>query len=245
MLLKGKVVLVTGGAKRVGRAVTLSLAQRGARVAIHYNQSKREAQELAIRLNQINPGCARAFGADLRNVSEIKRMTSAIGKHFKKIDILINSASIYKKNFFGKTNLADWDDHLNANLRAPFFLCQEVSSWMKKTGSGSIINIADWAALRPYSDFIPYCISKAGLLCLNSVLAKTLAPKIRVNAILPGPILLPEKSGKKFRAAVIQATPLKRVGSPEDICAAVLYLLESANFVTGAQIPVDGGRMIA
>jgi NAD(P)-dependent dehydrogenase (short-subunit alcohol dehydrogenase family) len=110
---------------------------------------------------------------------------------------------------------------------------------------GQIINIADWAGLRPYPDFIPYCVSKAGLLCLNTALAKALAPKIRVNAILPGPILLPEGSSTRFKRAVIRATPLKRIGSPQDIVQAVAFLIESGSFVTGAQIPVDGGRLIA
>jgi NAD(P)-dependent dehydrogenase (short-subunit alcohol dehydrogenase family) len=128
-------------------------------------------------------------------------------------------------------------------LRAPFFLAQEIVPWMKE--GGQIINIADWAGIRPYPDFIAYCVSKAGLLCLNTVLAKALAPKIRVNAILPGPILLPEKSSPKFKRAVIAATPLKKIGSPQDIVQAVAFLIESGSFVTGAQIPVDGGRLIA
>ena len=226
MKLDGKVVLITGGARRVGREVALALAQRGACLALHYNQSRQEAHDLAAQMNKIHPGHARAFRADLRNVSQIKRLTKNVGTYFKKIDVLINNASVYQKNIFGKTSRTDWDDHLNANLRAPFFLCQEVSSWMKKNGGGSIINIADWAALRPYADFAPYCISKAGLLCLNSVLAKALAPKIRVNAILPGPILLPQKSSAQFRNAVIQATPLKRIGSPEDISAAFTGIVE-------------------
>jgi NAD(P)-dependent dehydrogenase (short-subunit alcohol dehydrogenase family) len=245
MEIKGKVILITGGARRVGQTVAMALAERGARLAIHYNQSRKEAEYLVQKMNNIHPGQAHAFGADLKDVRQIKRMVNEVGMRFQRIDVLINNASIYRKNTFGTTSVNDWEDHLNANLRAPFFLCQEVTSWMKKNGGGLVINIADWAALRPYTDFIPYCVSKAGLLCLNSVLAKALAPKIRVNAILPGPVLLPQKSSEKFRDAVLKATPLKRLGSPKDISKAVLYLIESGDFITGAQIPVDGGRLIA
>ncbi len=238
-----KTVLITGAARRIGRAIALFCAGRGMKTALHYRNSKKEALELAEKLNRIHPGTARAFQSDLSDVSEIKKMVSKMGKHFGRIDILINNASVYEKNQFGKTTLDDWEQHLNANLRAPFFLSQEVVPWMKE--GGQIINIADWAGIRPYADFIPYCVSKAGLLCLNTALAKALAPKIRVNAILPGPVLLPEKSTPHFKQAVIEATPLKRTGTPQDIVSAVSFLIESGSFITGAQIPVDGGRLIS
>ena len=198
---------------------------------------------MASQINRIHPGQAKAVKANLEDPRQIKKAVASAGNYFKKIDVLINNASIYEKNQFGKTSLKDWDRHLNINLRAPFFLAQEIVPWMKE--GGQIINIADWAGLRPYPDFIPYCVSKAGLLCLNTALAKALAPKIRVNAILPGPILLPEGSSTRFKRAVIRATPLKRIGSPQDIVQAVAFLIESGSFVTGAQIPVDGGRLIA
>jgi NAD(P)-dependent dehydrogenase (short-subunit alcohol dehydrogenase family) len=238
-----QVVFITGASKRLGREIALFFANHGMRTALHYRHSKKEALQLAEQINRARPGTARAFQADLNDVRQIKKIVAEAGKYFKKIDILINNASIYEKNQFGKTTLDDWDRHLNANLRAPFFLAQEVIPWMKK--EGQIINIADWAGLRPYADFIPYCVSKAGLLCLNTALAKALAPRIRVNAILPGPILLPEKSSPRFKRAVIEATPLKRIGAPKDIVKAVAFLVESGSFMTGAQISVDGGRLIA
>ena len=130
------------------------------------------------------------------------------------------------------------------NARTVFFLCQAAAPYMRK-GGGKIINIADWAALRPYADYIPYCVSKAGLLCLNTALAKQLAPEIQVNAIMPGPVLLPEGCTPRMRKAVERATPLRRLGTPEDIAEAALFLIESGDFITGAALPVDGGRLIA
>ncbi len=243
MNLSGKVAFVTGASKRIGREIALFLSHQGMKIALHYHRSKKEALELASQINRIHPGQAKAIQANLENPLQIKKAVWLAGNYFKKIDVLINNASIYEKNQFGKTSLKDWDRHLNANLRAPFFLAQEIVPWMKN--GGQIINIADWAGIRPYPDFIPYCVSKAGLLCLNTVLAKALAPKIRVNAILPGPVLLPEKSSPKFKRSVIEATPLKRIGSPQDIVQAVAFLIKSGSFMTGAQIPVDGGRLIA
>ena len=243
MKLSGKVAFVTGASKRIGREIGFFLSQRGMKIALHYHRSKKEALELASQINRIHPGQAKAVKANLEDPSQIKKVVAEAGNYFKKIDVLINNASIYEKNQFGKTSLKDWDRHLNINLRAPFFLAQEIVPWMKE--GGQIINIADWAGIRPYPDFIPYCVSKAGLLCLNTALAKALAPKIRVNAILPGPILLPEGSSTQFKQAVIAATPLKKIGSPQDIVQAVAFLIESGSFVTGAQIPVDGGRLIA
>lgn len=242
-MVNPRVVLITGAAKRIGREIALFCAGRGMKTALHYRHSKKEALSLVNEINRISPGSARAFQANLSDVGQIKKMVAEVGGHFKKIDVLINNASIYEKNQFGKTTAEDWDRHLNANLRAPFFLAQEVFPWMKK--EGQIINLADWAGLRPYADFIPYCVSKAGLLCLNTALAKALSPKIRVNAILPGPVLLPENSSPQFKRAVIGATPLRRLGTPQDIVKAVSFLIESGSFMTGAQIPVDGGRLIA
>jgi pteridine reductase len=245
MRLQGKVVLITGAARRVGRAIATTLAQRGARLAIHYNSSRTEAQRLADELHEDYGREPLLLRADLSDARAAAKLADAAAKHFGAIHVLINNASLYEKSNFGSTSIKEWDDHLDVNLRAPFFLSQAVAPHMQKGGEGKIINIADWAALRPYADYIPYCVSKAGLLCLNTVLAKKLAPEIQVNAVMPGPVLLPEAYGPKQRKAVQQATLLKRLGSPDDVAKAVLYLIESADFVTGAAIPVDGGRLIA
>ena len=245
MRLQGKVVLITGAARRVGRAIAMAMGQKGARIAIHYNRSKGEAQRLSDDILDGFGRDAALFKADLADARQVKRLGDAVVRRFGAIHVLVNNASIYEKNDFGDTTLKDWDSHLDINLRAPFFLSQAVAPAMVKSGGGKIINIADWAAERPYVDYIPYCVSKAGLLCLNAALAKELAPDIQVNAILPGPVLLPENYTRRSREAVIKATLLKRLGTPEDIAQAVLFLIESGDFMTGAAIPVDGGRLIA
>ncbi len=224
------------------RAATEAL---GAKIAIHYNRSRSEAQRLAEEVRDSFGREAGLFKADLANVRDVQRMAQAVVKQFKTVHVLVNNASLYEKTPFGETTLADWDSHLDVNLRAPFFLSQAIGPVMKEHGEGKILNVADWAGERPYADYIPYCVSKAGLLCLNTALAKALAPEVQVNAVLPGPVLLPENFSPKARKAVIEATLLKRLGSPEDVAQAVLFLLEGSDFITGAAVTVDGGRLIA
>lgn len=245
MRLQGKVCLVTGAAKRVGRTVAMALAQRGAKIAIHYGKSRQEAQRLADEIKESFGRESAIFHADLSNVRQAEKMVDQVGRQFGTIHVLVNNAAIYEKSDFGEVEHDDWDRHMDINLRAPFFVAQAASAYMKEAGEGKIINLADWAGLRPYIDYIPYCISKAGVICMTHALAKALAPTVQVNAILPGPVLLPESFSPKTRAAVIQATPLKRLGSPEDIAQTILFLIEGSDFLTGACIPVDGGRLIA
>lgn len=245
MKLQGKVAVVTGAAKRVGRAIAGALAQRGARLAIHYNRSRPEAQRLADEIETTYDREAVLFKADLSDAAQARRLGQAVLRRFGGVHVLVHSASIYERTPFEKTEIEDWDAHLDANLRAPFFLSQTLGPAMKKAGEGKIIHLADWAAKRPYTDYIPYCVSKAGLLCLNAALAKALAPEVQVNAILPGPVLLPEGTSPKLREAVRQATLVKRLGDPEDVVRAVLFMIEGSDFVTGAELTVDGGRLIA
>lgn len=245
MRLQGKVVVVTGAAKRVGRALALALGARGARVVVHYNKSRAAAERVADELRDGFGRDVMTVKADLADPRACRRLVDAVVKRFGAVHVLVNNASIYEKTPFAAASPAEWDAHLDANLKAPFFLCQAVAPHMRREGEGKIINVADWAAYRPYSGYIPYCVSKAGLLCLNTALAKELAPHIQVNAVLPGPVLLPEGTTPRLRRAVVQATPLRRLGSPEDVAKAVLYLIESGDYVTGAALPVDGGRLIA
>ena len=245
MRLQGKIALVTGAARRVGKAVAMALAQRGAKIVLHYNRSKKEAQRLAQDIEASFGREVLLAKADLNQPRQIERMAEIIMREWGGVHVLVNNASIYEKNAFGKTTVEDWDSHLNTNLRAPFFLSQTFGPVMKKAGEGKIINLVDWAAYRPYVDYIPYCVSKAGLLCLNTALAKALAPEVQVNAVLPGPVLLPEHYTPKQRAGVEAATLLKRIGSPEDVAQAVLFLIEGSDFITGANLTVDGGRLIA
>lgn len=244
-MLQGKLALVTGAARRVGRVVAMALAQRGARLAIHYNRSRAEAQRLADEIQSSFGRETILVRADLANAVEVRRLSEGILKQHGSVHVLVNNASIYDKAAFGKTEIHDWDSHLDINLRAPFFLGQSLGSAMKKAGEGKIIHISDWAAHRPYVEYIPYCISKAGLLCLNTALAKALAPEVQVNAVLPGPVLLPDGESRRAREAARNATLLKRLGNPEDVARAILFLIEGSDFITGAALTIDGGRLIA
>jgi NAD(P)-dependent dehydrogenase (short-subunit alcohol dehydrogenase family) len=166
-------------------------------------------------------------------------------ERFGRIDILVNNASNYYKTPFETLTEAQWDDLVGTNLKGTFLVCKRVGDEMLRMGAGKIINLADWAGFRPYKDYLPYCVAKAGVIALTTALAKTLAPQIQVNAVAPGPVLLPEDFSETLRQAVIQATPLKRLGKPEDIAQTIVFLVEGSDFITGAIIPVDGGRLIA
>ncbi len=244
MDLQGKNALVTGAARRVGSAIARSLAERGVNLVIHCSRSIREAESLARDLRARHGVQVLVLRAGLDRVAEVERLAEAALQKLKTVHVLVNNASIYEQNEFGQTSENDWNKHLDANLRAPFFLAQALAPAMRRAGTGRIVNIADWAGLRPQTDHIPYYASKAGLLCLNTALAKALAPDIHVNAVLPGPVLLPEGCSRQKARRIAKATLLKRVGTPEDVARAVVFLCES-DFITGAALPVDGGRLVA
>ncbi|MEK7233370.1 MAG: SDR family oxidoreductase [Elusimicrobiota bacterium] len=243
--MTGRVVLVTGSARRVGRVIALAFAAKGTRIAAHYNTSAAEARKLVAGVKSLSGADAEAFRADLLDAAAPHKLAAAVARRFGGIDILVNSASLYERTPFASTTPEDWDRHMAANARAPYFLARACAPWLKRSGEGSIINIADWAGRRPYADFGPYCASKAALLCVNVLLAKSLAPDIRVNAILPGPVLAPASMGERAKRTIAQATLLKRLGTPEAVARACLYLAESADYSTGAELTVDGGRLIA
>jgi len=243
MELKGKVALVTGAAKRVGRQIAVTLAQKGCHIAAHYNRSGADARRLAKELEGKYRVRSAAFQAELSDAAQVKRLAAQVEKTFGRIDILVNSASLYERTPFGSISEQDWDAHLDVNLKGPFFLAQAAGKGMKRRGAGKIVNIADWAGLRPYAGFLPYCISKAGLIYLTHGLAKALGPEVQVNAVLPGPVLLPPDVTAEETKAIVQATLVKRLGSPKDVANAVAFLIQS-DFITGAALPVDGGRLI-
>ncbi len=245
MRLQGKNALVTGAAVRVGRAIAVALARRGANIAIHCRSSRTEARQLSQELHRRFGIDSAVFSADLGSARQTRGLADAVLRRFETVSVLVNSASIYERRELGHIDAAHWDKDMAVNLRAPFLLSQALGVRMKRAGEGKIINIADWAGQRPYVEYTPYCVSKAGLLCLNTLLAKALAPQVQVNAVLPGPVLLPEGSTPGFRRAVEKATPLRRLGSPEDVANAVVFLIESSDFITGAALAVDGGRLIA
>ena len=244
MTIAGKVVLVTGSARRVGRVIALAFAAKGARVAAHYNTSAAEARKLVAGVKSLSGADAELFRANLLNPAAPKKLADAVARRFGGIDILINSASLYERTPFAEAMPEDWDRQMAVNARAPFFLAQACAPWLKRSGEGCVINIADWSGHRPYSDWGPYCASKAALLSVNKILAKALAPEIRVNAVLPGPVLAPEGMGESEKRKISEATLLKRLGTPEAVARACLYLAESADYSTGAELTVDGGRLI-
>lgn len=240
----GKIALVTGAARRVGKAIALALAQRGAHVAISYNRSADEARQ-AVQEIEAHGVRGLAVRGDIRRSGEVNAMVAQVIEHFGRIDILVNNASNYYKTPFPDLTEEQWDDLVDTNLKGTFLVAKRVGDEMLKAGSGKIINLADWAGFRPYKDYIPYCVAKAGVIALTKALAKTLAPNIQVNAVAPGPVLLPEEFDDRVREAVVRATPLQRIGSPDDIAQTVVFLIEGSDFITGATIVVDGGRLIA
>ncbi|OGR56747.1 MAG: hypothetical protein A3I11_03565 [Elusimicrobia bacterium RIFCSPLOWO2_02_FULL_39_32] len=243
MQLKNRVALVTGSAKRVGKTIALALAKRGANLIIHYKNSKKEAEKTVLEIKKIGRKAC-ALKADLASSQDCLQMVKEALAIFGRIDILVNSASVYEEARFGEIREELWDQHLNTNLKAPFFLSQAVSKGMLKNKSGKIINIIDSDIHKPYKHYLPYLVSKSGMAGLTYCLAKELAPYVQVNGISPGPVLLQKDWGPKIKAAILKVTPLKKIGSPEDIANAVLFCIEGTDFMTGAIIPIDGGQHI-
>lgn len=245
MSLEGKVVLVTGAGRRVGRVIALAFAAKGARVAVHYNTSVAEARRVVAAVKSLSGADADAFRADLKDPKAPEKLADAVVRRFGRLDVLVNSASLYEKTPVALATVDEWDRQMAVNARAPFFLAQACAPHLRRSGEGCVINIADWAGRRPYSSYGPYCASKAALLCVNKVLAQALGPEIRVNAVLPGPVLAPEGMAESEKRKISEATLLKRLGSPEAVARACLFLAESADYSTGAELAVDGGRLVA
>jgi len=244
MIVQGRVALVTGGARRVGQAIALALAKRQAHLILSYRTSRKEAAGTIAKLQGFRIR-AEAIQADVTKASDVQRLFKRIEHRFGRLDVLVNNAAIFSRTPLATLTERDWDRHLDANLKGPFLCALFASRLMRKAGGGKIINIADWAGERPYRDYLPYCVSKAGVIALTKALAKELAPTIQVIAIAPGPILPAERMTRAERTRVINQVPLKRWGSPQDIANAVLFAIEGTDFMTGTTIFVDGGRLIA
>lgn len=249
MELSGKIALVTGAAKRIGREIALTLAESGASILIHHHESRGEAIQLKKEIESLGSRAwlvrAGFSGAQKSLFPSLGRFIKEVYRCVPRVDILVNNASVFYPVPFGKIGEKDWDEFLTVNLKVPFFLAQEIGMRMFRRKSGKIINLVDAAALRPSARFLPYAISKAGLITATRGLAKALAPHVQVNAIAPGPILPPKGMKAKGRSKVIQRTLLKRFGNPRDIAAAVRFLAEDGDYMTGAVIPVDGGSFLA
>ncbi len=239
-----KVALVTGGARRIGAAITRRLHAGGMNVAVHYRTSRDDARVLCDTLNAARPDCARAFEADLRDIAALRELVDSVADTFTRLDVLVNNASSYFATPLGGIDEAAYEDLMGTNLRAPLFLSQAAAPHLRRTG-GCIVNIADIYGIKPIADHGVYCPAKAGLIMLTRALAVDLAPDVRVNAVAPGAILWPEtEPDEAVRAGVLAGIPMGRTGDPADIGDVVHYLVEDAHYVTGQVIKVDGGRAI-
>jgi NAD(P)-dependent dehydrogenase (short-subunit alcohol dehydrogenase family) len=242
MNISGKVALITGSAKRIGRLTAIELAKRGARVAIHFRNSGQGASE-TLRLIQAEGGSGALFQADLSEIPAIEEMFRKLDQQFGGLDILINSASTFHTSTAGETSAELWDEQLNSNARAPFFVAQAAAQMMTKRGEGKIINIVDVAGEVIWPGYFAYSVSKAALIAVNRGLAKAYAPAIQVNGIAPGPVLFPDNYTEEQKRSAIDRTLLKRAGHPSNIVNAVVFLIEN-DYITGEIIHVDGGRHI-
>ncbi len=243
-MFDGHVALVTGAARRIGKAIAQTLHGAGARVAIHYHTSASDAEALAAVLNALRPDSATAIRADLLDVSALPGLVKGVVDWGGRLDSLVNNASTFYPTPVGTIAPSDWDDLIGTNLRAPLFLSQAAAPWLAER-QGSIVNIVDIHARRPLRAHSVYGAAKAGLVMLTRALAKDLAPNVRVNAVAPGAILWPENGmNDAKRQAILDQVPLGRPGEPDDVAGCVLYLVRDARYVTGQVIAVDGGRSI-
>jgi len=243
--LQGKVVLITGGAKRVGAATCRRLHAAGANIMLHYRASAGEARLLQAELNHQRKDSVALIQADLLDVAKLPSLVDQTVQRFGKLDALINNASSFFQTPVGEITPAAWEDLIGTNLRAPLFVAQAAAPALKKA-QGAIVNITDIHAERPLKNYVVYSVAKSGLVGLTRSLARELAPEVRVNAVAPGPILWPddESFDELSRQRIISHTPLKREGTPEDIAKAVHFLLAEATYVTGETINVDGGQVM-
>lgn len=239
MDLRGKTALVTGGAHRVGGAIVFALARAGANVAINYNASAAEAKDTVALIQQAG-GQAIAIQADVGNAAEANALVQTTAKHFGSIDLLVNNASTYTKTPLPFSE-AVWRRTMDVILDGAFHCANAAAPHMQTAGAGVIINIADLHALRPSTSFMAHGVAKAGLLALTEHLAVAFAPLIRVNAVIPGPVLPPERLDPEAVRRIAERTLLKRWGTPEDVAAAVLFLAAS-DYITGENLVVDGGE---
>jgi pteridine reductase len=240
--LQGSVVLVTGGAHRLGRAISLAFGQAGANVVVHYNHSAEQAQVVVHDLEALGVQST-AVAGDLSRIAEVERVVDAAAARWGRLDVLVNNAGIWGRTPIGTVTEERWGELIDTNLRSAFFAAQRAAPALRAAG-GAIVNIADVGALRPWLNHTPYLVSKGGIITLTEALAKDLAPEVRVNAVAPGAVLLPDDWTPEQVEHSTGNVPLKRLGNPEDVAQAVLYLAQ-ADYVTGVVLPVDGGRRLS
>ncbi len=237
-----RVVLVTGGARRLGAAMVRQLHARGLSIVLHYRSSTDEANRLRAELESARPGSVVLVRADILSDDAPRVLVDCALARFGRLDMLVNNASTFYPTPIQEATIGQWDDLLGTNLRAPFFLSRCAAPHLAAQG-GAIVNLVDIHAARPLKDYPIYSIAKAGLAMLTQSLSRELAPKVRVNGVAPGAILWPEAGADEAeRERVLAQIPLHRTGSPEDIARAAAYLLLDAPYVTGQILAVDGGR---
>ncbi|MCP4699413.1 MAG: pteridine reductase [Gammaproteobacteria bacterium] len=242
--LKDKAALITGGAKRIGAAVARGLHAQGMNLILHYHRSNKEAHALQTELHTIRPDSVLLIQADLQHVNQLMPMVQTAMDRWKRLDALVNNASVFFPTPAGRISESDWDTLMGVNLKAPFFLSQAAAPYLAAT-RGSIINMADIYAERPLKSHPVYSMTKAGVVTMTKALARELGPKVRVNGIAPGIILWPKDGPDEVaKQRMISGTVLKRHGDPEDIARTAVFLLRDADYITGQIITVDGGRVL-
>lgn len=244
--MQNRVVLITGGAKRVGAAVCRRLHAEGAALMIHYRSSMAEARALQAELNGIREDSVALAQADLLNMAHLPALVNDTVQRFGRLDVLVNNASSFHATPVGEIDEADWDDLVGTNLKTPLFLSQAAAPHLRRA-EGCIVNIVDIHTERPLKNYLVYNAAKGGLVALTRSLARELGPEIRVNGIAPGPILWPEDEGwadELARQRIVNTTLLKRTGEPDDVARAARFLVFDAPYVTGQILNVDGGRSV-
>lgn len=236
-----RTALVTGAGRRLGQAIAVALGERGVHVMVHYHTSDRGARETVAMIESAG-GSATVVQGDLRNPAAIDALVATSVAQTGTLDVLVNSAAEMLRTPVGEVSVAQWDALMDLNLRAPFFLAQAAAPHLRRS-HGCIVNIADIAAEETWPGYIPYSITKAGIAYMTRALARALAPDVRVNAVAPGAVHLPDDFDDAMAARLAETTPLQRLGAPADVVGAVLYLLD-AGYVTGQVVAVDGGRLI-
>ena len=248
--LRHQTVVITGGAKRIGRAVALECAASGANVVLTYRNSQKEALETLETLHRLAPD--QKFAAHPLEVSDgdaVLEFRNRVVADFGRVHGLVNCAGVFNRTPFETLSEADFDTSINANLKGPFLLCKAFGDHFLESGGGAIVNFADIYALRPLANFAPYCVSKAGVVMLTESLAKALTPTVRVNCLCPGTIFSPAEAheGDEHEgdeSALLRRIPMGRFGTGEEIAQTVVFLLGGPQFITGAILPVDGGQRL-
>ena len=242
MNISGKIALVTGGAKRVGKAIVQALAARGCHLVVHYHRSQAQARETVRDLRAAGHR-ALAVQADITKEDQVEAMIEAATVQFGRIDILVNNAALFYRTPVETLTVEDWERVMDVNLTGTFLCAHKIGLRMREWGWGHIINIADVAGERPWADYIPYSVSKACVLTFTQGLAMELAPQVMVNAVIPGPVLFQEDTPDNVRQREVGKTLVKRAGSPQDVAQVVVFVAES-DYSTGASFHVDGGRSL-